>query len=120
MCNLTDAEIREYIEQDGGSFVARWRPDKNDSSVGEAVSYAKGEGWLHTTYSRPDASPAKSILIELCKECRWSFYQLSKQTGLDKKLVLGHCKGKGFSLQTRKIYEDAFSKELGRKISIPE
>jgi hypothetical protein len=56
-------------------------------------------------------------LKKLCKECGWTPYQLHKQTGLDKKLVLGHINGgKGCSLQNRKIYANVFTKELGRKI----
>jgi hypothetical protein len=57
-------------------------------------------------------------LKKLCEECGWTPYKLHKQTGLDKKLVLGHVnKGKGCSLENRKIYAKVFSKALGRPIS---
>jgi hypothetical protein len=56
-------------------------------------------------------------LRRLCAECGWTPYRLHKETGVDKKLVLGHMRGKGCSLGTLKTYADAFSKSLGRPIS---
>jgi hypothetical protein len=56
----------------------------------------------------------------LRKECGWSFDQLAEKTGLDKKLILGHVNdGNGTHPRTVKVYADAFSKELGRRLQLP-
>jgi hypothetical protein len=55
------------------------------------------------------------------KECGWSFDQLSRKTGLDKKLILGHVnEGKGTRPNTVKIYADAFTKGLNRTVTVVE
>jgi len=57
----------------------------------------------------------------LRKECGWSFDQLAEKTGLEKKLILGHVNGgKGAHPRTMKIYADAFTKALNRKVTVHE
>ena len=66
--------------------------------------------------NQPQAQPGKPMeprignaLKRFCKELGWTPYQLSKQTGIDRHLVLGHIKNKrGCSLANRKKYADAF------------
>jgi hypothetical protein len=46
---------------------------------------------------------------------------LADKTGLDKKLILGHVnEGKGARPNTLKIYADAFTKGLNRKVTVAE
>ena len=53
------------------------------------------------------------------KECRWSLNTLARETGIDKKLILGHVnKGKGMQMDTVKAYERAFTKKLNRPITL--
>jgi hypothetical protein len=43
---------------------------------------------------------------------------LAERTLLEKKLILGHVnKGKGIRPNTLRLYADAFTKELGRKVT---
>ena len=57
---------------------------------------------------------------KLRRECGWSVSELSQKTGLDKKLVSGHVQGKGAHPRTIKTYADAFTKKLGRTVSVAE
>ena len=60
-------------------------------------------------------------LDRLRKECGWSFNELAEQTGLEKKLILGHInRGKGIRPKTLKIYADAFGRKLERKVLVAE
>lgn len=55
----------------------------------------------------------------LRKECGWSFDQLAKETGIDKKLILSHVnKGTKPHPRIMKEYAQAFTKKLGRQITI--
>jgi DNA-binding XRE family transcriptional regulator len=57
----------------------------------------------------------------LRKECGWSFDELAKKTGLDKKLTLGHVnEGKGAHPITVKTYAETFARELGRIVTVVE
>jgi DNA-binding XRE family transcriptional regulator len=53
-------------------------------------------------------------------ECGWSLNDLADKTGLDKKLIIGHEKGKGIQPKTLRIYADAFTRELERKVPVAE
>ncbi len=52
------------------------------------------------------------------KECGWSFEQLAKETGIDKKSIISHVnKGAKPTPRIRKEYAQAFGKTLGRTIT---
>jgi hypothetical protein len=72
---------------------------------------------------RPDnayKTPLAQNIENLRRECGWSVSELSQKTGLDKKLVSGHLQGKGAHPRTIKTYADAFTKNLGRTVSVNE
>jgi ribosome-binding protein aMBF1 (putative translation factor) len=55
---------------------------------------------------------------KLRKECGWSYNQLAKATGIDKKLVLSHVHGKHKPKpSTQREYAQAFTKRLSRSIT---
>lgn len=57
----------------------------------------------------------------LRKECGWSFDELAKKTLIDKKSILSHVnKGARPIPRILKEYAQAFSKELGRRITAPD
>jgi hypothetical protein len=57
----------------------------------------------------------------LRKECGWSFDDLALETGLDKKLILGHVnRGRGARPFTWKLYADAFTRRLERPVPVAE
>jgi hypothetical protein len=83
--------------------------------------------------SRPDTGAASGELGKTYKtaigrnidrrrrECGWSFNELAKRTGLDKKLILGHVNdGNGTHPSTLKTYADAFSKGLNRPVTVAD
>jgi hypothetical protein len=80
------------------------------------------------THSAPDQGEAKQTyktplarnIDNLRKECGWSLDDLSKTTGHDKKLILGHLQGKGAYPSTLKAYADAFSEKLGRPVLVAD
>ncbi len=61
-----------------------------------------------------------SIIDKLRMECGWSFDELAKQTGIDKKLAIGHAHGKGIRPVNLKVYAQAFSKALKREVTVHE
>jgi hypothetical protein len=81
----------------------------------------------HTPGEKPEPAPAPkrtvigSNIDKFRKECGWSYHDLSNRTGLEKKLILGHVnKAKGLYPKTLKIYADAFTKTLGRIVSVKD
>jgi hypothetical protein len=56
----------------------------------------------------------------LRRECGWSLNDCERWTGLDKKLIRGHIRGKGAHPKTLKMYAQAFSKELKRAVTVSE
>jgi hypothetical protein len=55
------------------------------------------------------------------KECGWSFDELANRTGFYKKLILGHVnEGRGARPNTLKMYADAFTKKLDRRVTVAE
>ncbi len=57
----------------------------------------------------------------LRKECGWSFDVLADKTGIDKKLTLSHVnKGTKPGPRIMKEYAQAFTKELGRQVSVAD
>jgi hypothetical protein len=68
--------------------------------------------------AKPSKSNVGRNIDRLRNDCGWSFNDLAKQTLLEKKLILGHVnKGKGIRPNTLKLYADAFTKGLGRKVT---
>jgi ribosome-binding protein aMBF1 (putative translation factor) len=57
----------------------------------------------------------------LRKECGWSLDKLAKETGIDKKSILSHVnRGARPIPRILREYAQAFSKELGRRITAPD
>ncbi len=55
------------------------------------------------------------------KDCGWSFDQLSEETGLPKRQILGHVnERKGAHPFTLKVYADTFTKALKRTITVAD
>jgi hypothetical protein len=76
-----------------------------------------------TQLERQKESPKSALGRNIDKyrnECGWSLNQLENVTGIDKKLIMGHIKGKGAYPSTIKTYADVFSKELGRRITVSD
>jgi hypothetical protein len=95
------------------------RIDAYDPATGQNFSFS-GTRNIETPQEHLGKNIGQS-LKKLCKECGWTPYQLAKQTGMDKKLVLGHInKDKSCSLGSRKRYADAFSKALRRPVSVDD
>src|SRR5260370_24062192 len=67
-----------------------------------------------------DITPLDQNIDGLRRECGWSIDELSNETGLDKKLILRHLQGKGAYPRTIKTDADAFTKKLGRTISVAD
>jgi hypothetical protein len=66
-------------------------------------------------------SPIGQNIDRLRKECGWSFDDLARKTGMDKKNILAHVhKGRNPRPSTMKEYAQAFSKELHREITVAE
>jgi ribosome-binding protein aMBF1 (putative translation factor) len=61
---------------------------------------------------------AGSNIEKLRQECGWTIEDLADKTKLDEKTIRGHIKGNKMRPSTPKFYEDAFSGELGRKVTI--
>jgi hypothetical protein len=58
-------------------------------------------------------------LDNLRKECGWSLGQLAAKTGIDKKSIVSHVKKRVRPTpRILKLYADAFTNELGRKITV--
>ena len=56
--------------------------------------------------------------VRLKKECFWSYEDLAAKTGIDKKQIISHVKGRAAPQpRTLKEYAQAFTKELGRPIT---
>jgi len=53
-------------------------------------------------------------------ECGWSYDDLAKSSGIDKKLILRHVQGAGAYPNTLKLYADTFTKQLGRIIKVAD
>ena len=68
---------------------------------------------------RPRARTSLGSNIDrLRKDCGWSFDELAKKTGIEKKLILAHVNaGTRPHPRIAKLYADAFTKALGRPIS---
>lgn len=79
------------------------------------------------TTQRTESAPGETTTIigrninRLRKECGWSLHDLSRETGVDKKLILSHL-NKGARPRPRILreYAQAFSKKLGRNITAPD
>jgi hypothetical protein len=68
--------------------------------------------------AKPSKSNVGRNIDRLRTDCGWSFNDLAERTLLEKKLILGHVnKGKGIRPNTLRLYADAFTKELGRKVT---
>lgn len=60
-------------------------------------------------------------ITKLKTECGWSYDDLAENSGIDKKLILGHVnKGKSAHPNTLKLYADTFSRALNRTISVAD
>jgi len=54
------------------------------------------------------------------QECGLSYNALEDATGISKKLIIGHVKGKNAHPQNLKIYADVFTKQLGRPVTVAD
>lgn len=84
---------------------------------------AKRKAGAKANVTRPEAAKQYPTSLgrnidRLRKDCGWSFDELAKKTGIEKKLILAHV-NEGTRPQPRiaKLYADAFTKALGRPIS---
>jgi hypothetical protein len=75
----------------------------------------------HAISRKPTNLALGPNIDRLREECGWSFDKLSEKTGLDRRLIIGHAReGKGARVSTLKVYAEAFSRELGRRISVTD
>lgn len=112
----------EYGEYGQADFM---HPSRTgiEGALRTCVKHWEGEAW--SKFAQPQERAYKTDLARniahFRNECGWSFDELSKKTGLDKTLILGHVnKGKGANPSTIKMYADAFSKKLGRSIAVAD
>ena len=69
----------------------------------------------------PRASRIGPNINALRKECGWSFAELSKASGIDRKLILSHVnKGAKPTPRIMKEYAETFTKRLGRRVTAPD
>jgi hypothetical protein len=73
------------------------------------------------TKAQPTANAIGANLQRYRKECGWSFDQLVDHVYIDKKSAIAHVKGRAIPRpQNMKAYASAFSKKVGRDISVAE
>jgi hypothetical protein len=90
---------------------------------GEVTVSAKSERTGGTDAERDlsKGTPLGRNLDRLRRECGWSFDEMAKATGFDKKLIMGHVnKGKKTYPSTLATYALIFSEKLGRTVTVAE
>ena len=99
---------------------AHWTATALQTVRERSTSLPASEDGRSIAAADPDVSPPPASttsvaqrIDNLRKECGWSFDQLAKATGLDKKLILRHVNlGRSAHPRTPKTYADAFARAL--------
>jgi excisionase family DNA binding protein len=127
-------EARGSIVGKGLARLAEHLPRELPGSKARIVTKAPAPLTLHVAHAdsaqeqsdkkskkpNTDTRTGRNINI-LRKECGWSFDDLAKKTLIDKKSILAHVnKGARPIPRILKEYVQAFSKELGRRITAPD
>ncbi len=78
-----------------------------------------GEG--RKAHAEPYPTCRGQNIDRLRRECGWSFDELEKQTGLEKKLILSHVNSSRMPRpSTLKLYADAFTRALRRPVTVTD
>jgi DNA-binding XRE family transcriptional regulator len=120
--------MRSVLEESGSAVL----PSARTESVSTASEDARTPTPIFSTEVPPKDSvqrvPVKSYRTPLGEnidrfreECGWSVDELAEAAGIDRRLILRHVnEGKNPIPSTCKKYADAFSKRLGRPITVAE
>jgi len=129
-----------YVYHDGPGHQHQATQDKEEALsvvgrfvVGSITTPERDGGWTYGNGERPffisvadvtlrrleqARTPIGRRINALRRQCRWSFGTLSKQTGLDMRLIFRHLNdGTTPDQDSLKLYAEAFSRHFRRPIS---
>ncbi len=116
-----EAGFRASVNTRLSGRVAEWQAKISDASAKLPDSAHVAETSVSGRNKRRTSATLGGNINRLRKECGWSFNELARRSGLEKKLILGHVNGgKGVHPNTLKTYADTFTKKLGRTVTVAE
>jgi hypothetical protein len=103
----------------------RERNERQWLAPNEGLKREKPNAASHRPIAGAEAASDKTAIgrniDKLRKECGWSFDDLARKTGFDKKVILNHVnKGARPRPKNLKVYADAFAKTLSRTVTVAE
>jgi DNA-binding transcriptional regulator YiaG len=115
------AELKYHNEMlpPGGAGYILGEP--NNESQAEIWARERWIEVLNAELASRKPAAAASKIDRLRKDCGWSINTLADKTGIERKLVQAHLRGKHKpNPPNLKLYADAFSKALGKSVTVED